>query len=95
MIAEAKQQYRGVICIHCGQPIPLSPSAERKEREFKEQGPGDLGEFSVFSVTLRCRECHGEGIYTRSNVIDLDGVPRKRRSRATTPRRNRRSGDPR
>jgi len=86
MIAEATQHYLGVICIHCGQPIPLAPSAERKERELNEQGPRDLGEFSVFSVTLRCRECHGEGVYTRSVVIDLDGAPRKRRSRATTQR---------
>lgn len=94
MIAEAKRQYRGVICIHCGQPIPLSPSAEQKEREFREQGTSDLGEFSVFSVTLRCRECHKEAVYTPSNVIDLDGAPRKRRSPATSQRRNRRRGDP-
>jgi hypothetical protein len=94
MIAEAKQQYHGVNCIHCGQPIPLSLSAEQKERELKEPGRSDLGEFSVFSVTLRCRECHGEGVYTRSDVIDLDGSPRKRFSRATTQRRNRRNADP-
>ena len=78
VIAEAKEQYRGVLCTHCRQPIPLSPSAELKEREFKEQGPSDLGEF--FSVTLRCRACHGEGIYTQSDVIDLDGAPRRRSS---------------
>ena len=82
MIAEAKEQYRGVLCIHCHQPIPLSPSAEVKERQFKEVGPSDLGEFSVFSITLRCRACHGEGVYTQSDVIDLDGTPRKRSSRA-------------
>jgi hypothetical protein len=82
MIAEAKQQYRGVICIHCGQPIPLSPSAELKRTKFKEHGPIDMGDFSVFSITLRCRACHGEGVYTHSDVIDLDGTPRKRVSHA-------------
>lgn len=82
MIAEAKQQYRGVLCIHCHQPIPLSPSAEQKQSQFKEHGPSDMGDFSVFSITLRCRACHGEGIYTHSDVIDLDGIPRKRSSHA-------------
>ena len=82
MIAEAKQQYRGVICIHCGQPIPLSPSAELKQIKFKKHGQSDMGDFSVFSITLRCRACHGEGIYTHSDVIDLDGTPRTRSSQA-------------
>ena len=82
MFAEAKQQYRGVICKRCGQPIPLSPSAELKQAKFKEHGPIDMGDFSVFSITLRCRACHGEGVYTHSDVIDLDGTPRKRSSRA-------------
>jgi hypothetical protein len=82
MIAEAKQQYRRVLCIHCHQPIPLSPSAELKQIAFKEYGPSDLGDFSVFSITLRCRACHGEAVYTRSDVIDLEGTPRKRSSHA-------------
>lgn len=82
MIGETKQQYRGVLCIHCRQPIPLLRSAELKELEFKEHGPSDLGEFSVFSVTLRCSACYGEGVYMQSDVIDLDGPPKKRTSRA-------------
>ena len=82
MIAEAKQQYRGVLCTHCRQPIPLSPSAELKQIKFKEHRSSDTGDFSVFSATLRCRACHGEGVYTQSDVIDLDGTPRKRSSQA-------------
>jgi hypothetical protein len=82
MIAEAKQQYRGVLCIHCGQPISLSPSAELKQIKFKKHGQSDMGNFSVFSITLRCRVCHGEGVYTHSDVIDLDGTPRTRSSQA-------------
>jgi hypothetical protein len=82
MIAEAKQQYRGARCIHRHQPIPLSPSAELKQIAFKEHGPSDLGDFSVFSITLRCRVCHGEGVYSHSDVIDVDGIPRKRSSHA-------------
>jgi hypothetical protein len=77
MIAEAMQQYRGVLCTHCRQPIPLSPSAELKQIKFKEHRSSGTGDFSVFSITLRCRACHGEGVYTRSDVIDLDGTPRE------------------
>jgi hypothetical protein len=92
MIAEAKQQYRGVICIHCGQPIPLSLSAELKQIKFKEHRSSDTGDFSVFSITLRCRACHGEGVYTRSDVINLDGTPRVRSSQAhRNPRKHSKS----
>jgi len=82
MIAEAKQQYCGVLCTNCRQPIPLSPSAELKQIKFKKHRLSDMADFSVFSITLRCRACHGEGIYTHSDVIDLDGTPRKRSSQA-------------
>jgi hypothetical protein len=92
MIAEAKQQYCGVLCVHCHHPIPLSPSAELKQMKFKEHGPINMSDFSVFSITLRCRACHGEGIYTQSDVIDLDGAPRKRSSQAhKNPRKHSRS----
>ena len=92
MIAEVKMQYRGVICIHCHQPIPLSASAELKQLQFNEHGPSDMGDFSVFSITLRCRVCHGEGIYTHSDVIDLDGTPRKRSTQANkNPQKHSRS----
>jgi hypothetical protein len=79
MIAEAKQKYRGVLCKRCGQPIPLSPSAELKERELQEHR---LDEFALRSVTLRCWACHGESLCTHSDVIDLDGTPKKRSSQA-------------
>jgi hypothetical protein len=82
MIAEAKQQYRGVRCRHCHQPIPLSSSAARKEKEFEERGLSGLDEFAVRSFTLRCRVCHGEGFYTALDVIDCDGSPRIRGSHA-------------
>jgi hypothetical protein len=85
MIAEAKQHYRGVLCIHCRQPIPLSPSAAHKDRESDERGPDGLDEFARRAVTLRCRVCHSEGPYTPADVIDLDGSPRTRRSATRKP----------
>jgi len=49
MIAEAKQSYRGVICIHCHQPTPLTPSANHKENRYKERGASPDDEFNIFS----------------------------------------------
>jgi hypothetical protein len=82
MIAEVKQKYRGVLCRHCRQAIPLSPSAERKETELEGVALTELDEFMVRSFTLRCRACDGEGVYTPVDVIDCDGTPRMRSSYA-------------
>jgi len=82
MIAEAKQQYRGVLCRHCREAIPLSPSAALKEKECDDPKIRDLHEFALCSFTRRCRVCHGEGQYTVLDVIDCDGTPRIRRSQS-------------
>src|SRR5262249_23560217 len=82
MIAEVtKQQYRGVLCIHCHQAIPLSPALVRKEKEVRESEPNEVTELSSRSFNLRCRACHGEGTYTAADVRDFDGEPRVRTSR--------------
>jgi hypothetical protein len=90
MIVEAKRQYRGVLCLHCRQPIPLSSLAASKECGFKEQEASGRDEFTVrsftvCSFTLRCRVCDGEGLYTALDVIDCDGTPRIRSSQARKP----------
>jgi hypothetical protein len=82
MIAEVKQKYRGVLCRHCRQAIPLSPSAERRQSEFEDHAPGGADDFAVRALTLRCRACNGEGLYTPVEVIDCDGTPRVRGSYA-------------
>ena len=90
MIVEAKQQYRGVLCRRCRQPIPLSPFAAGKECGFKQQESSARDEstvlsFTVSSFTLRCRVCEGEGFYTALDVIDCNGTPRMRSSQARKP----------
>jgi hypothetical protein len=90
MILEAKQQYRGVLCLRCRQPIPLSPFAAGKECDFKQLQASGRDEsivrsFTVSSFTLRCRVCEGEGLYTALDVIDCNGTPRIRSSQAREP----------
>jgi hypothetical protein len=92
MTVEAKQQYRGVLCLHCHQPIPLSSSTAANEKGFGEQQPSGSNElivrslsvrsFTERSFSMRCRACEGESLYTSSDVIACDGTPRTRISRA-------------
>jgi hypothetical protein len=83
MIAEAKESYRGVICIHCRQPTPLTPSADHKEKKYEQHGQSPDDEFAIFSNPLRCRACHGEAVYSARDVREFDGSPRKRVRRHT------------
>jgi len=86
MIAEAtKLQYRGVLCMHCRQAIPLSPALVRKEKELRESEPNEATEHSSRSFNLRCRACHREATYTAMDVLDFDGEPRVRSSRRRSP----------
>jgi hypothetical protein len=82
MIAEAKKQYRGVLCLHCHQPIPLSSSAVRNEADAEEDHTSDREGRTTQSFTLRCRTCEGEGLYTGLDVVACDGTPRIRKSPA-------------
>ena len=67
MIAEAKS-YRGVICIHCHQPTPLTPAADHKAQKHKRR---EEDEFDILSTPLRCYWCHGEAIYAPTDVRNL------------------------
>jgi hypothetical protein len=83
MIAEAtKQQYRGVLCIHCRQPIPLSASLVRKEKELRDAESSEMSELTSRSFNLRCRACHEESRYTEAETVDCEGAPRMRASQS-------------
>lgn len=78
MNTEAKPLYRGVLCIHCHQPTPLSPPAVKMEKDVKAGIDSGLDEYTLRSFTLRCRLCHGEPLYTLADVKDFHGTPKKR-----------------
>ena len=81
-ITQGKQTYRGVLCFHCRQPIPLSASGVRREKDSTNQKASALDDFAPWHFTLRCRACHKEGFYTPTEVIDCDGAPRDRTRQA-------------
>jgi hypothetical protein len=89
MIEESKtKQYRGVVCRSCRQPIPLPAIVNNLDAERKT---GEVRGALVF--TLRCRSCDKEQPYRAGEIVDFDGTPKPRYSRA---RRNRivNSGSP-
>jgi hypothetical protein len=48
------EKYRGVVCVSCRQPVPLSSKAAERDAKFREQEPIDL---VVPMFTLRCNTC--------------------------------------
>lgn len=78
MTTQAKQTYRGVLCFHCRQPISLSTSGVRREKDVTDHEASDLDDFAPRHFTLSCRACHKEGFYTTTEVIDCEGAPRDR-----------------
>jgi hypothetical protein len=82
MNQEAKQQYRGVLCIHCRQPIPLPTTVTRQPAATKDENSSNVDDAEPRVFTLRCRVCQEEGLYTESKFIDCEGTPRARASRS-------------
>jgi hypothetical protein len=77
-----KQSYLGVRCLSCRQPIPLpSILVESVSAAAAEDSSFSYAQYNrVFS--LRCRLCEREKPYRASEVVEFEGAPVARRSRA-------------
>jgi hypothetical protein len=80
MIQEAKQYYRGVLCIHCRQPIPHPAPLSLRAAEAERENSSTVHDREPRVFTLRCRVCQEEGLYSESKFIDCEGTPRTRAS---------------
>lgn len=69
------QRYRGVVCGHCRQPIPIPGIVERLAAADAESG--SQGRI-IRSFHLRCRVCEREKTYHTGDITEFEGAPRKR-----------------
>lgn len=77
MVAQLMKSYRGVACLQCREPIPVSARVEKLKDEFEKTQTNQPGAF-----VARCKAYESESVYTISDIREFDGEPRKRSPRA-------------
>jgi len=75
VIAELKS-YRGVFCVRCGDPIPVSARVASLQDQIAQR---ELHTPHAFVV--RCKLCEYESVYAVRHVQWFNGEPRKRIAR--------------
>jgi hypothetical protein len=79
---KVQQTYRGVSCLHCKRPIPISPLVASIEADLPsdETTPRRHQKCQVFH--LRCAACGKEKPYRIAEILEFEGTPVTRTPRA-------------
>ena len=85
--AIATQQYSGVYCRACGEPISLPVRAEKALATQLAEISDPASEALPVVFNLRCKACEKENFYGAKDVANIHGSPRQARprARATAP----------
>lgn len=79
--ATVTQQYSGVYCRACGEPISLPARAEKAMTAIQAGAPEAAGESQPVIFNLRCKACEKENFYGAKDVSNIQGTPRSVRPR--------------
>ena len=73
------EEYRGVLCRRCSQPIPIPKIVVAMEAAAKQE-ESLSGQFQGERVfTIRCRSCESEYPYRSQDISSFEGTPKARR----------------
>jgi hypothetical protein len=76
------QQYSGVYCRACGEPISLPVRAEKALAASQAESSEPVREALPVVFNLRCKACEKENFYGAKDVANIHGAPRLARPRA-------------
>jgi cytochrome c5 len=76
------QQYSGVYCRACGEPISLPARAEKAVTAQQAGASEAAAESQPLVFNLRCKACEKENFYGAKDVANIHGAPRLARPRA-------------
>jgi hypothetical protein len=79
-------RYRGVLCRCCNQPIALPAIISKLEHENTSETQNGEDRVGVRVFTLRCGICEKEYPYSVTAIIEIEGTPRARLTRANGAR---------
>ncbi len=79
--ATVTQQYSGVYCRACGEPISLPARAEKAIAARQTGAPDAAAETQPVVFNLRCKACEKENFYGANDVVNINGTPRLARPR--------------
>ena len=79
-------RYRGVLCRCCNQPIALPAIISKLEHENADETQDGQENVGARAFTLRCGICEKEYPYPVSAIIEIEGTPRARLTRANGAR---------
>jgi hypothetical protein len=75
------QQYSGVYCRACGEPISLPARVEKAIVARQGDASEPAVEVLPLVFNLRCKACEKENFYGAKDVVNINGVPRLARPR--------------
>jgi hypothetical protein len=79
--AIATQQYSGVYCRACGEPISLPARVEKALAAHQAEASEPAAEALPVVFNLRCKACEKENFYGAKDVVNVLGAPRLARPR--------------